>query len=288
MPNESTGFSPFELVFGHAPRGPLKVVKEQLLSDETEKDSSVRDYISKFRERLMRANEVAREHLKSSQQTMKECYDRKAKSRQFEVGDKVLVLLPMQGDALTAKFSGPYVVEKQLGKENYLVTMTDRRKTKRVCHINMIKKYHERVEDVVAVVGENMYNGEKCTEDAKSMSVACESAVKEVQDDAQDDHDAQNPPDVSFKSGTTLRVENSKVLANPELLLSHLSDSEKQEVVDIFQDFPDVCSDKLGCAKGTVHKVDVEDNRPIKQHPYRLHPDKKAQVNKEVEYMLEN
>ena len=37
VPNESTGLSPFELVFGHEPRGPLKVVKEQLLSVETEK-----------------------------------------------------------------------------------------------------------------------------------------------------------------------------------------------------------------------------------------------------------
>ncbi|XP_072171960.1 uncharacterized protein [Diadema setosum] len=69
--------TPFELVFGHEPRGPLKVVKEQLLSDEEEKDSNALDYISMFRERLVRANEVAREHVKSSQRTMKERFDTK-------------------------------------------------------------------------------------------------------------------------------------------------------------------------------------------------------------------
>ena len=33
---ESLGFSPFELVFGHTVRGPLKLVKEKLLSGSSE------------------------------------------------------------------------------------------------------------------------------------------------------------------------------------------------------------------------------------------------------------
>ncbi|XP_072182296.1 uncharacterized protein [Diadema setosum] len=226
VPNESTGFSPFELVFGHEPRGPLKVVKEQLLSDEEDKDSNALDYVSMFRERLVRANEVAREHLKSSQQTMKEIFDRKAKSRVFEVGDKVLVLLPLPGDALKAKFSGPYVVERKLGKETYVVSIPDRRKTKRVCHVNMLKKYHERVEDVGAVVSESVVH-------------SAEKSADEFEPDAPDSQS------VSFKSGMIPRVENSKELENPELLLNHLSDSERQDVVDIFQEFPEVCNDVL-------------------------------------------
>ncbi|XP_072171978.1 uncharacterized protein [Diadema setosum] len=269
VPNESTGFSPFELVFGHEPRGPLKVVKEQLLSDEEEKDSNALDYISMFRERLVRANEVAREHVKSSQRTMKERFDRKAKSRVFEVADKVLVLLPLSGDALKAKFSGPYVVERKLGKETYVVSMPDRRKSKRVCHVNMLKIYHERVEDVGAVVSESVVH-------------SAEKSAEEFEPDAPDSQS------VSFKSGMIPRVENSKALENPELLLSLLSDSERQDVIDIFQEFPEVCSDKLGCAKDTVHTVDVGDNAPIKQHPYRIHPAKRAQVDREIDFMLAN
>ena len=33
---ESLGFSPFELVFGHTVRGPLKLLKEKLLSSSSE------------------------------------------------------------------------------------------------------------------------------------------------------------------------------------------------------------------------------------------------------------
>ena len=69
-PNVSTGFTPFELVFGHEPRGPLKVMKEQLLSETEEESVNALDYVTKFRERLSRACELACEHLKSSQRVM--------------------------------------------------------------------------------------------------------------------------------------------------------------------------------------------------------------------------
>jgi len=53
----------------------------------------------------------------------------------------VLLLIP--GHPLQAKFHGPFVVE-QLGPVDYVVATPDRRKTKRVCHVNLLKKYHER------------------------------------------------------------------------------------------------------------------------------------------------
>ena len=48
---ESLGFSPFELVFGHTVRGPLKLLKEIFLLDH---DSSLNllQYVSDFKNRL--------------------------------------------------------------------------------------------------------------------------------------------------------------------------------------------------------------------------------------------
>ena len=48
---ESLGFRLFELVFGHAVRGPLKLLKEKILSDD---DSSLNllQYVSDFKNRL--------------------------------------------------------------------------------------------------------------------------------------------------------------------------------------------------------------------------------------------
>ena len=55
-----------------------------------------------------------------------------------------LTLLPVPGEPLRAKFCGPYEVEKKVNDLNYVVSTPDRRKTKRLCHINMLKQYFER------------------------------------------------------------------------------------------------------------------------------------------------
>lgn len=65
---ESLGFSPAELVFGHSIRGPLKVLKEQFMSDDSKK-YNVLDYVSQFKERLCNACLIAKDALSSSQAT---------------------------------------------------------------------------------------------------------------------------------------------------------------------------------------------------------------------------
>ena len=75
---------------------------------------------------------------------MKVWYHRKAKSRCFEPGDRVLVLFPVEGNPLQAKNSGPYKVVKKISDTNYLVKTSGRRKETQVCHINMLKAYHEK------------------------------------------------------------------------------------------------------------------------------------------------
>lgn len=44
---ESLGFSPFELIFGHSVRGPLKVLKEVWLREDPVTENLL-DYVSRF------------------------------------------------------------------------------------------------------------------------------------------------------------------------------------------------------------------------------------------------
>uniref|UniRef100_A0A8C1S4H7 Integrase catalytic domain-containing protein n=1 Tax=Cyprinus carpio TaxID=7962 RepID=A0A8C1S4H7_CYPCA len=134
---ESLGFSPAELVFGHTVRGPLKL-SEQLLS-KTTSPMSLLDYVSSFRERLHRACEVSKQHLVKTQSKMKAHYDKQSVVRNFQPGEKVLVLLPVPGSALQAKFPGPYVVERKLGETDYVISTPDRKRKTRLCYINMLK-----------------------------------------------------------------------------------------------------------------------------------------------------
>ena len=56
-------------MFGRTVRGPLKLLKEKWLNDEP--DMNLLDYVSKFKYRLNRASEIARENLKEAQTKMK-------------------------------------------------------------------------------------------------------------------------------------------------------------------------------------------------------------------------
>lgn len=91
VPNETTGFSPFEMLFARQVRGPLAVLKDHWEEPEN-CQSSVLSYLLETRERLKECTELAKEKEKVEKHKQKVYYDRKARTRQYEVGDKVLVL----------------------------------------------------------------------------------------------------------------------------------------------------------------------------------------------------
>ena len=98
---ESLGFSPFELVFGHMVHGPLLLLKEKWLDEDPEKISILK-YVATFKDRLFRAGKMGKRNFQEPQSKMKVWYDRRIKSRCFEPGDRVLVLFPVVGNPLQA------------------------------------------------------------------------------------------------------------------------------------------------------------------------------------------
>ena len=134
---ESLGFSPFELVFGHNVRGPLNLLKDKLLSDSgTSLDVS--QYFADFRTKLSKACELAKKNLQSAQKCMKNQYDKNCVSRKFQPGDKVLALLPVTGNTLQARYFGPYLIDKKENDLNYVIVTPDRRKSKQLIIIIII------------------------------------------------------------------------------------------------------------------------------------------------------
>ena len=121
---ESLGFSPFELVFGHTVRGPLKLFKEKFLSDSND-CLNLFSYVSEFRTRLSKVCDLARTNLQAAQVSMKTKFDKKAVSRSFKPGDKVLVLLPVPGHPLQTRYFGPYIVSEKKSEQNYVIKTPD-------------------------------------------------------------------------------------------------------------------------------------------------------------------
>ncbi len=105
-------------MFGHNAQGPLKTLKEEILCFDSSEKTNVLDLVSRTRERLRKAGTMAREALSLSQKKMKRCFDQKAVLRNFLPGEKVLVLIPIPGSALTARFSGSYVIKSKYDTVN--------------------------------------------------------------------------------------------------------------------------------------------------------------------------
>ena len=70
---ESLGFSPFELVFEHTVRGPLKLLKKKLLSSSTE-STNLLQYDSDFCSKRFRACELTKANLSPFEMPLKENY----------------------------------------------------------------------------------------------------------------------------------------------------------------------------------------------------------------------
>ncbi len=198
---ESLGFSPFELLYGHKPRGPLQLVKANWIASNSEE--GMLGYVARIKERLFRSTELAKKHLYQAQAKSKLLHDSKSQDRQFTQGDKVLLYLPIEKSALHARYFGPYEVVRKLSDVGYVISTPDRCRKTRFCHVNLLKAYHERPE-VVHVA-----------------PVACVAA-------------ADTEP---LEDAVTARLNNSEVLANLDEKLRHRTPSQQQQLGDLIRKF---------------------------------------------------
>ena len=101
-PQEATGFSPFELLYGRTVRGPVQILKK-LWSEDTDgtEIKTSYQYVFEFRERLDNTIKIAQEELLKSRKKNKTLYDKRVKKREFQEGDKVLLLLPTDTTSIT-------------------------------------------------------------------------------------------------------------------------------------------------------------------------------------------
>ena len=134
---KATGFSPFELLYGRMVRGPVRILKELWSEEEevTEVTTSYQ-YVLELRERLDETMKLAQAELEKNQQRNKDLYNRKAKKRSFQVGDKVLVLLPTDQNKLLMQWKDRFEIKGTKWGNNYQVEVNKKVKT---YHINMLK-----------------------------------------------------------------------------------------------------------------------------------------------------
>ncbi|GAB1865913.1 Gypsy retrotransposon integrase-like protein 1 [Camponotus japonicus] len=130
--HEGTQYTPHELVFGKSARVPTS---DPAIADLT--NESYAEYLTTLFNKIKDAQATARENLISAKEESKKYYDRKARARNFKVGDNVYLLKePMKGK-LGDQYVGPYRILETL--KNYNVKLAISATKTRVVHADKLK-----------------------------------------------------------------------------------------------------------------------------------------------------
>nr|XP_022307941.1 uncharacterized protein LOC111113940 [Crassostrea virginica] len=260
VPQESVGFSPFELVYGRSVRGPITILKELWTKDVPDPNvKTTYQYVLDLKERLQSMAELAKVSLEKSSTRYKKCYDRKTRNRTIKAGEKALVLLPTDNNKLLLQWKGPYVVTKRSNRVDYQLDVKGKLKT---FHINLMKKYTERsYSDVATVLNDDV------------LGLVNASVV---------DCDDEGGQDGQLEEYPVLKVGSKAVAINPLL-----SSENKEQLLALLNRYADVLQDKPGTTDVLEHDIRTVSDKPVhvknRQIPYSL----EETVNKEVNDMLQ-
>ena len=257
VPQETTGFSPFELLYGRRVRGPLDVLKESW-TGEAEGREVVASQVLEMRERLQEMMGLVQINVEKAQQRQKHLYDRKASPRSLTAGEQVLVLLPNPHHSLKLEWVGPYNVLQQVSPVDYVIEMPGRRKKRRVYHINLLKKYHPPEMSFLAI-GEG------------------ETELVEVDIPVWED---EGISESLYPIGEQEDPEIEKCGAD-------LSAEQKAQLHQVMKENFSIFESRPGRTTVVEHQIRTGDAAPVRQKPYRIPYSKRELVKKELDDMLE-
>ncbi|KAL5516832.1 hypothetical protein EMCRGX_G002255 [Ephydatia muelleri] len=125
VPQASTGFSPFELVYGRQVRGPLDILKETWEAPSQGSDESIVSYVLSVQERLAKSDGIGEE-------------EPGAGSSRAEA----VVRPTCKRTSVQRWRPGAGITTDKVTPVTYEVNMHDKRKKKRIFHVNMLKEWN--------------------------------------------------------------------------------------------------------------------------------------------------
>ena len=233
VPQKSLGFSPFKLLYGRNVKGPMAILRE-LWSGEApdEQVLSTYQYVIELRDRLEQTCKLSHENLKKMQMKQKAYYERRARSRKFDVGDKVLLLLPTDSNKLLLQSKGLYEVVEVVNRINYKIDVNGV-----VCtyHANMLKQYVERRNEL-------------------SHCLLSAEAIEPVDDDDNEDFPLD---DCTFPTAKKPESYRDDSIANT------LTSEQRKEVETLMKQYPDVLSSLPGQTDQIQHDIMLLPSEPM-------------------------
>ena len=271
VPQASTGFSPFELLYGRTVNGPVKLLKE-LWTNVGDADDlhNTYEYVTRLRNRLEETCSLVENSLKEASVKYKHHYDKKARKKPFDVGDKVLLLLPTDSNKLLLNWKGPFQITEKVGDLDYKIKISEDKS--KIFHANLLKKYESRV--VCGTAAEGV--AADVTVDGAADKGECLSVSVIESNDTYFDDVPIETCEINEQEDFTM------VEINPEL-----STHQIVELQDLICEYKDIFSDKPGRTSLVKHVIKVTDHTPIRERPYPIPFSTREALQNEIENMLQ-
>ena len=298
IPQETTGFAPFELVYGSVPRGPLALVKDLWLQPSLEQDTKTTyQYVIDLRKRIKSACHIAKKNTEKQMEKSKQRYDIKSKHRKLSVGDMVLLFLPCSNNKLTNEWKGPFPVIGIVPNSNvnYVIDINGKHKT---YHINMLQEYVTRPQHLVPecqIANNALLVNNDCVADVSSSdysnvdSCVTQSMCYNVLHSASAVMISDELPVAGSSEGFSTIILPALVQTEDVTdvkICSDLTDSQTEDAKLALKEFSAIFSDVPGRTECIEHKMDLTSEVPIKLKPYPLSFASEQVVKEEVDNML--
>ena len=315
LPCESTGFSPFRLLFGREVRGPIALIADTWCNKQEEDEKQdIYQYVFKLQNRIKHTCEIAAQNSQAQSARNKLAFDKRARQRTFKQGDEVLLLLPSSANKLLSQWKGPYTV-KGVNHPDYTIVVNGRDK---LFHANMLKRYHRREHsatasvcshaeceglprpEVTTSVGSHVSWSDVGPEIVEPPSPRRQSADQRDMDTTRrdmrlqdatacaagvviEDDDTANLPTLDISGNQQSEEDYTYVKYGPEL-----SDQQREKAESIIAKNRAALSTKPGCYKGEAQlSIDLSSTVPVRRRMYDLPYTSKQIVEKEINAMLE-
>ena len=271
---ESTGFSPFELLYGRRPRGPSDILHDIITQNEKQpEDISTFEYITNLKERLSSACELARQASENASSQSRLSKNKGVTLKQFNVGDMVLLLLPSDNNKLLMTWKGPYEITKKTSKVDYVINIAGKEK---LFHCNMLKKYFIRP---------NHLSSANHTLAGNPIAFASVAVVSE-NDNHPHTGSEQNTSHISTIEILTPPLTSNETIEDVRISQS-LPMHHRCDAYDTLRSFHDVLSDLPGKTHRIEHDIVLTSNDPIRLKPYPIPFRSKEIVESEIKSMLD-
>ncbi|GFW34083.1 hypothetical protein TNCV_287671 [Trichonephila clavipes] len=252
IPHTLTGVSPYQLVYGRIPSGPMSILKEFWIGEReipTSGALSVEEYLRQLQKKLQDAHEIASGNSTKNQERMTSHYNLRSREKSFSVGDEVLILMPSSTHKLLNTWIGPAKVVALTRPHSCLVQMEDG--STRELHINKLRPYISRVDHVGVIFDQDSDFGEL--------------------------HYVPTDKETQPKIGIGLNQ-------MPDVLNSQ----QKHQSRQLLQQYEDIFRNRPGKANVKGHSVKVTaDSSPKRLQPYRVPIALQKEVERQVNELID-